>query len=202
MQPGKPLKINDLFWTFQGEGAHWGRRALFVRMPFCNLHCPWCDTEFNSHKPFTEDEFLKFADREKARFAVITGGEPMMNKDTPRVVSLLKSKQFELACETNGTFPIVDGIDFVTCSPKRDADFQIHELVKPKVSELKYVVDHDFDLNVLRDIQKEEFTRLCRLSLSPEFNNFKASLDTITEFIKENPRWRISLQTHKWMQIP
>ena len=76
------LNINDAFWTFQGEGANAGKRALFVRMPFCNLACTWCDTEFNSFKRWSLNEFNDLATSEPSRFAVITGGEPMLNKHT------------------------------------------------------------------------------------------------------------------------
>lgn len=195
------LRINNVFFTFQGEGKYSGVRSLFVRMPFCNLTCPWCDTEYNSYKKWTEEEFLNFAKSEPTRFAVITGGEPMMNKKTADVIRLLKSIGYFIACETNGTFPIVDGIDFVTCSPKRDAEppYFIHQDAWPKVNEFKYVVDDRFDFSIL---DRHDLKDGRRYSLSPEFNKMKESLERIQAYIKEHPRWRISLQTHKWMDIP
>lgn len=195
------LLINDLFWTFQGEGKFAGTRALFVRMPYCNLACAWCDTQFNSFKKWSEEEFSVFAASEKSRFAVITGGEPSMNKQTPRVIAALKKLGFYIAMETNGNFPIPEGVNFVTCSPKRDASppYYVHADVWPRVSEFKYVVDRDFDFSILdrHDIRDKR-----RYSLSPEFGELTYNLNRIFEFIKENPRWRISLQTHKWMAIP
>lgn len=193
------FNINDLFWTFQGEGLHAGRRALFVRMPFCNLSCSWCDTSFNTFKKVTDQELAAFATSEKAKFAVITGGEPTMNKHTPGVIALLKQFGFEIAIETNGNFAIPDGIDFVTVSPKRDANYNVNIDAFTKASEFKYVVDEGFDFSLL---SRHDVTDGRRYSLSPEFGNFQKSLARIYEFIKENPRWRISLQTHKWMQIP
>jgi organic radical activating enzyme len=149
-----PLQINDLFWTLQGEGRWTGRRALFVRLPFCNYDCPWCDSEYNSFKKISEDEFLQFTKQESARFAVITGGEPMAHKDLPRIIMLLKKEGFEIACETNGSLPIPAAIDFPTVSPKRFTqkkypEFFIHEDALTKAKELKYVVDSDFDFKIL-----------------------------------------------------
>jgi 7-carboxy-7-deazaguanine synthase len=199
-----PLHINNVFWTFQGEGAQAGRRALFVRMPFCNLACSWCDTEFNSFKKWSEREFLDAASSEKGRFAVLTGGEPMMNKHSPRVVNLLKSLGFWIACESNGTFPPIDGIDFITVSPKRDAiqgPYYVNPEMFGKVSEFKYVVDRYFDFSILERHNTPSVT-LPRLSLSPEFGEMKENLDKIASYVADHPWWRISVQTHKWMGIP
>ncbi len=195
------IKLNDLFWTFQGEGANWGRRALFVRMPFCNLKCSWCDTEFNTYKDWTEGQFIAFAKLEPSRFVVITGGEPMMNKHTPMVAKILKNLGFEVACETNGTFPIIDEIDFATVSPKRDADYQINVQAIKKCSELKLVVDEGFDFKVAKGFEKMFEGTKTRLTLSPEFGEMKKSVLRIEQFIQENPGWRLSLQSHKWIGI-
>lgn len=193
------ININDLFFTLQGEGANWGRRSLFVRMPFCNMSCSWCDTKFDTFKAWSEDEFLAFAQTERCKFAVITGGEPTMNKHTPVVISLLKSIGYEIAIESNGTFEIPMDIDFVTVSPKREAGFQVHSDAFAKADEFKYVVDGEFDFNILK---VHDVTDGRRYSLSPEFGDMKTSVDKIIAFIKENPAWRMSLQTHKWVQIP
>ena len=194
------VQINDIFWTFQGEGAHAGRRALFVRMPKCNLKCSWCDTEFDSSQTWHSDAFNEMATREDARFAVLTGGEPLMNKELPQVIQWLTDLGFYKAVETNGTMPWVPGIDWVTCSPKRDAAYKIHRGLKQHVNEYKYVVDDGFDFKLLSRHNDEESS--VQLSLSPEFNTFRENLNRIYSFIAANPRWRISLQTHKWMDIP
>lgn len=198
---GETLNLNDVFWTIQGEGFHSGRRALFVRMPYCNLSCAWCDTEFNSHKVWTVEEFKAFANQEESRFAVITGGEPMMNKHTKRVIEILKQLNFYIACETNGNFDILEGINFATCSPKSGSKqpYYINPDAEPKISEFKYVVDEQFNFDILK---RHTVYDGRRYSLSPEFNDMEKSLKRIQEFIKENPGWRISLQTHKWMKIP
>lgn len=191
------LFINDMFWTFQGEGYNAGRRALFVRMPKCNLACSWCDTSFDTYEKIDTDLFRELALQEQSRFAVVTGGEPLLNKHTPIVVNILKELGFVVACETNGTQPYVAGIDWVTCSPKRDAGYTIHPKLKPYISELKFVVDDKFDFRVLdlhNDIVGLRY-------LSPEFTNMKENLKKIEEYIVHNTQWKISLQTHKWMGI-
>lgn len=194
------LFINDLFWTIQGEGAHAGRRALFVRMPHCNLRCSWCDTTFDSHKKVSIEEFEAFATKETARFAVVTGGEPLMHRHTPLVVDALKRLGFEIACETNGTFSPPCAFDWITCSPKRDAEYAINDVLLPLVDEFKYVVDQGFDFSILA--RHDNAPPSTRLSLSPEFSNFTASVSAILEFVASKPRWRMSLQTHKWIGVP
>ncbi len=194
------LRINNIFHTIQGEGFNWGRRALFVRMPFCNLKCSWCDTEFNTFGKYGHLEFMELARSEATRFAVLTGGEPMANKQSPIVIEILKNMGFEIAVETNGMFPIMNGIDFATISPKRDGGYKIHQgnewLQIPH--EFKYVVDAGFDWSILA--RHKDST--ARKSLSPEFGRFHESIQEIAAYIKENPAWRISLQTHKWMNVP
>lgn len=201
----KPLQINDLFWTLQGEGRWSGRRALFVRLPYCNYDCPWCDTEFDSFKPWSEEEFTAFANQEKSRFAVITGGEPLAHKDLPRILKILKDLGFYIACETNGSFPAPPEIDFVTVSPKpytknKHPAYYIDPKTLSAASEFKYVVDDKLDFDILK--RHQPYQENVVYSLSPEFNNLKPSVEKIIGFIKENPEWKLSLQTHKWIDIP
>lgn len=206
----KTLQINDLFWTIQGEGRWSGYRALFVRMPYCNYDCPWCDTDFQSFKSYTEEEFEKFATQEPARFAVITGGEPTLHKDTPKVIEILKKNGFYIACETNGSAPIPEGIDFPTVSPKKFTKnkytpYYIHPDVLKKAREWKYVVDKDFDFSILTQhtpTQNPQSDDYITYSLSPEFNELDENTHRILEYISKNPRWKMSLQTHKWINIP
>lgn len=195
------LNLNDVFWTIQGEGANSGRRALFLRLPFCNLSCSWCDTEFNTYKKWTLEELESVMDQERARFAVITGGEPTMNKDFNPLYTLLNKKGFSVAVESNGTFTPPHGDYWLTVSPKREQKIHdpyfVNELTMGRASEFKYVVDDFFDFSVL-DRHKYHLTPKY---LSPEFNNFENNLKKIEQYIKENPEWKISLQTHKWMGI-
>lgn len=198
------LLINDVFWTVQGEGANSGRRALFVRMPFCNLACTWCDTEFNSYKKWSERELVAYANQEACRFAVLTGGEPMLNKHSPRVITVLKNHGFEIATETNGTVPILKDLDFVTVSPKRFSTdrnlppYYVCAHARQTAHEFKFVVDDQFDFDVLKDYNPHDGRRY---SLSPEFGGLQKNIERILQYVKNNPAWRISLQTHKWMGV-
>ncbi len=199
------LQINDLFWTLQGEGHFSGRRALFVRLPFCNYDCPWCDTEYNSYNEWTVDDFTAFATQEPSRFAVITGGEPIAHKHLSRILDLLKAQGFFIACETNGSVPVPETIDFVTTSPKaytknkKEPYFVAPENFQ-RTSEWKYVVDSSFDFSILERHQNAPENTF--LSLSPEYGDMQNNVNEIMEYIKKNPRWRLSLQTHKWINIP
>lgn len=203
------LHINDLFWTVQGEGFHAGRKALFVRMPFCNLACEWCDTSFNSFKKWEEEAFKAFASQGPSldRFAVITGGEPLMHKHTERVIDILHKLRFSVACESNGTIetPLYSKFDFVTISPKRQSNekglepYYISEAAKKYAHEFKYVIDEKFDWSIL---SRHSVFDGKRYSLSPEFNKFEDSVKQILEFLEKTPGWRISLQTHKILKIP
>ena len=205
------IHLNDLYHTVQGEGLNVGRRALFVRMPYCNLSCSWCDTSFNSFKPWQVGSFVKFAESDPCRFAVITGGEPAMHKHTPVVVQLLKQIGFYVAIETNGMFPVPPGIDWVCVSPKRDSDKTHGEpyFVCPEAAavadEFKYVVDRGFRWKVLEK-HNEEILRGPQPShlhwLSPEFTNFKENVTNILSYVSRHPWWRLNLQTHKWVNIP
>jgi 7-carboxy-7-deazaguanine synthase len=197
------IHLNDLFHTVQGEGMNVGRRSLFVRMPYCNLACSWCDTAFNSFKEWSTVEFLLFTENEPTRFAVITGGEPSMHKHTPEVIARLKSRNFEIAMETNGHFLIPQGVDWVCCSPKRDQfmnrePYFVHEDVWSRAQEFKYVVDDGFDFSILARHDKEDWSHCW---LSPEHTNWSENVARILEYTAKNPRWRLNLQTHKLIGV-
>lgn len=194
------IRINDLFWTFQGEGSNMGRRALFIRLPFCNLKCDWCDTEFDTFKKMTEQEFKAIAEQEPSRFAVITGGEPTVNKDLSKVIGWLKDLKFEVAIESNGTFFIPLEIDFITISPKREADYHIDLNNISRIHDLKIVIDEDFDWSICEQFEAK-VNYSTRLWLSPEYGRLAESVKEIEKYISEHPRWRLNLQTHKWIGI-
>jgi organic radical activating enzyme len=190
--------LNDIFWTYQGEGLNSGKRALFVRLPNCNLTCSWCDTKFNTHKAYDRQWINEFIYQENSRFAVITGGEPLMNPQIKDVISLLKEHGFFIACETNGTMPYAPGIDFVTCSPKAQSCFKINAKIRDHVNEYKYVVDEFFEFDLLDRHYNEEGKTYW---LSPEFNTLESSINRISDFIRKNPHWRLNTQTHKFLGL-
>ena len=201
------FKINDIYYTFQGEGRYAGRRALFIRLPFCNLACPWCDTEFNSFSIWSLDKLKDFIDgsEEKTKFCVLTGGEPSMNKQTRFIIDFLKDKNFEIAIESNGHFDIDSRIDFVTISPKEymqvNSDkepFYVCEDAWKKANEFKYVIYKNFNFDILdrHDVRDGRI-----YSLSPEFSDMSRQIIVIENYIKSHPGWKLNLQLHKWIDL-
>jgi organic radical activating enzyme len=189
------FKLNEIFHSYQSEGFHAGGRALFVRFPFCNLKCKWCDTDYDSYKEYTLDSVIAMATIEATRFCVITGGEPAMNKQVPILIKELDRLNYFIAMETNGTLPIPEGIDWVTVSPKPDVLYRVCDDALYKAHEFKYVVDDDFNFNILdRHDKHSTFFKY----LSPEWTNLSGNLKKIIEYQWHHPEWRISLQTHKW----
>lgn len=211
------MKLNELFYTVQGEGRNAGRAALFIRMPFCNLSCPWCDTEFDSFTEFSEQAIAESIDHCPSRFAVVTGGEPSMNKEVPQLICLLKAKGFEVAMESNGQFLAPEGVDHLTVSPKRwttktgkpgtHPPYWFHPDNRP--SELKLVVDDETPDTVVDDIYRRWVKGEFRFKnesdpafyLSPEWGAKERVLPRIVKYVQENPQWRISIQSHKVMSV-
>ncbi|MBQ7632251.1 MAG: radical SAM protein [Paludibacteraceae bacterium] len=116
-------KVNEIFYTLQGEGAHSGIPAVFVRFSGCNLRCPWCDTEFTEYTSMTAEQIIEEMNalydlpNERRKMCVLTGGEPSLQVDTP-LIDALHQAGFYICIETNGTRPLPPGIDWITCSPK------------------------------------------------------------------------------------
>ena len=110
-------RINEIFYSLQGEGANSGTPAVFVRFAGCNLHCPFCDTDFDTYTEMTAEEILDEIGQYPADFVVLTGGEPSLQVDDA-LVDAMHSRDLVIAVETNGTHPLPDNIDWVTVSPK------------------------------------------------------------------------------------
>ena len=110
-------RVNEIFYSLQGEGANTGTPAVFVRFAGCNLRCPFCDTEFDSYTEMTAAEIADEIGRFPADFVVLTGGEPSLQVDDA-LVETLHARDLVIAVETNGTRPLPADIDWVTCSPK------------------------------------------------------------------------------------
>ena len=110
-------RVNDIFYSLQGEGHNTGRAAIFIRFSGCNLKCPFCDTDFSRYDELTDDDIIERIKDFPSRFVVLTGGEPSLQVDTP-LIDKLHAHGYEIAMETNGTHPVPAGIDWTTCSPK------------------------------------------------------------------------------------
>ena len=180
-------RVNDIFYSLQGEGRNTGRAAIFIRFAGCNLKCPFCDTDFSQYEEMSDEDILNRIKSYPSRFVVLTGGEPSLQVDR-LLVDLLHSHGYELAMETNGTHPIVDGIDWITCSPKGNT-------VIKRCNELKCIFEETTQVPDDHGISAEyKYLQPCDVQdVERNAQIVKRCLD----YILQHPEWRMSLQTHK-----
>ena len=198
----KAFRVNDIFYSLQGEGRNTGRAAVFIRFAGCNMKCSFCDTEFNSFTEMTADEIVKAIADHPARFVVLTGGEPTLQVDED-FIELLHAHGYEVAMESNGTLPAPKNLDWLTVSPKRKS---ISSVRQP--DEIKIVFESEESLNrTLTDMHPslEGDANRPLLFLQPcdtgdADSNAKIMSDCI-DYIERHPQWRLSLQTHKLINI-
>ncbi len=184
----KKYSVNEIFYSLQGEGYFTGTPAVFLRLSGCNRQCPFCDTDFSHGSPMSAAEISAECAAYPARHLVVTGGEPLLQLDSD-LLRALKAYGFFVQVETNGSLPAPVEVDWVTCSPK-DAPWNVD-----RVDELK-VVFQAFD------IDPEELAghfHTPRLFLQPLSCS---NTEQTVEYIKAHPHWRLSLQTHKMINIP
>jgi len=192
----------ESFYTLQGEGFHTGRAAYFIRLGGCDVGCVWCDVKESwdpdAHPKVEISEMVRLASAHAGRLAVITGGEPLMY-DLTGLTNSLKEADFETNIETSGAYALSGNWDWICVSPKK------FKAPLPEVlaaaHEFKVVVFHKSDMEWMK-----QFLPLlsvnCKLYLQPEWSKAESIMPTLIEFVKENPEWRISLQTHKYLNIP
>jgi organic radical activating enzyme len=190
------------FYTLQGEGFHTGRAAYFLRLGGCDVGCVWCDVkeswDANSHPKVDINTMLQYIKEAKAEMAVITGGEPLLH-NLEELTQLLKSNHIETNIETSGSSPLSGNWDWICLSPKKFKE-PLLEVIE-KANELKIVVFNKSDFE-----WAEKYAALvnpnCKLYLQPEWDKSSQMLPQIIDYVKQNPKWKISLQTHKFLQIP
>ena len=187
------MKINEIFYSLQGEGHYTGTPAVFVRFAGCNLKCSFCDTDFTSFTEMTEDDIVRETGQYPANHIVITGGEPTL-QITASLVSKLHEAGKYVQIETNGTNILPEGcnIDWVTCSPKYKAVRLQH------IDELKVVFEGQ-DMSQYDCLTASEY-RLQPCDTQDEGKNKEILRQTI-DFILKNPKWKLSLQTHKILNV-
>lgn len=180
-------RVNDIFYSLQGEGRNTGRAAIFIRFAGCNLKCPFCDTDFAQYEEMSDEDILNRIKSYPSRFVVLTGGEPSLQVDR-QLVDLLHKHGYELAMETNGTHPIVDGIDWITCSPKGNTQIK-------RCNELKCIFEgntqHPDDHGIIA-----EYKYLQPCDVQDAERNAQI-VKRCFDYILQHPEWRMSLQTHK-----
>lgn len=192
--------IVETFHSVQGEGCWTGVNAFFIRLGGCDVHCPWCDTKHSwnpkCHPQQSTAELAIAAKAANPAFVVITGGEPLMHDLFP-LTTALKNAGLQVHLETSGAHPFTGDFDWITFSPKQ---FKApHGSIYSQVSELKVVVTNEYDLKWAEQ-QAALVSRTTLCYLQPEWNS-PQSKGLIFNYVLQHPKWRISLQTHKLLQI-
>jgi 7-carboxy-7-deazaguanine synthase len=194
--------IMEHFYTLQGEGKYTGTSAYFIRLGGCDVGCVWCDVkeswDADTHPKMSVEELKHLVSQYPGKLVVITGGEPAMYDLTPLIEAMHSIDKF-VTIETSGTYKLTGNVDWYTFSPKK-FKAPVDEAYK-KASELKIVIFHKSDLTWAED-HSLKVTDECILYLQPEWSKREQLLPTIIEYVKNNPKWKISLQTHKYLEIP
>lgn len=196
------LPVMEAFYTLQGEGVFAGQAAYFVRLAGCDVGCTWCDVKESwdaaAHPLLTVDAIVADAKRHPARIAVITGGEPAMHDLAP-LTAALRAAGFRTHIETSGTHPLSGTWHHICFSPKK---FKAPlPAMYASANELKVIVFNKHDLEWARG-HGDQAAPECALLLQPEWSKREAMMPLIVDFVKDHPRWRVSLQTHKYLNIP
>jgi len=201
LEKGELLPIMEAFYTIQGEGFHKGLASYFIRTGGCDVGCHWCDVkeswDENSHPIISVEEIVKKSSR-FSDFVVVTGGEPLMWNMNP-LTKALKKLGKKTHIETSGAYPLTGIWDWICLSPKK-AKLPIEDVYN-HANELKIIIynNHDFKF---AEQEAKKVNKNAILYLQPEWGKRKEMMPLMVDFIKKNPKWKISLQTHKYLNIP
>ncbi|WP_313808078.1 7-carboxy-7-deazaguanine synthase QueE [Flavobacterium sp.] len=201
VEKGEMLPLMEEFYTIQGEGYHTGTAAYFIRIGGCDVGCHWCDVKesWNAelHPPTTTDVIVANA-KKYAETVVVTGGEPL-TWDMTTLTSKLKAENLRVHIETSGAYPVSGHWDWFCLSPKKtklpvqDAYDIAHEL--------KVIIHNKHDF-IFAEEQASKVNSNAILFLQPEWSKKEEMTPLIIDYVMNNPKWRISLQTHKYLNIP
>jgi organic radical activating enzyme len=199
---GRMLPLVEEFYTIQGEGFHTGKAAYFIRIGGCDVGCSWCDTKFSwdpsLHPVVPAEQIVENSSAFKATAVVVTGGEPLMvNMDY--LTGLLKRRGMETYLETSGAYPLSGQWDWICLSPKKNAPPQ--KGIFDVAHELKVIIATGEDLHWAEE-NRSRVSATCKLFLQPEWSRRETILPVLIEYVKKDPEWMISLQSHKYMRIP
>ena len=194
-------RVNEIFYSLQGEGYHSGTPAVFVRFSGCNLRCVFCDTQHQAGKMMSMQEVVDEVNKYPiAPLVVLTGGEPSLFIDEAFVAELKQKTGKRIAIETNGTRPLPSNLDWVTLSPKAAFEGGDAEPCVLKICDELKVVYLGQDLAQYDEIQaKHRFLQPCFVE---DLKQRKANLQACVEAVKNYPNWRLSLQIHRVLNIP
>ena len=194
--------LMEAFYTLQGEGYHSGKPAYFIRLAGCDVGCHWCDVkeswDAGLHKITSIEDIVSGAMAHPSKFAVITGGEPLMHNLTELTDSLIE-KKYELAIETSGAYSLSGRWHWICLSPKK---FKApREEFYAVVNELKVIIFNKSDFKWAEE-HAAKVNKNCKLYLQVEWSKRDELTLLLIEYVKQNPQWRISVQTHKYLDIP
>jgi organic radical activating enzyme len=202
LEQGKLLPLMEEFYTIQGEGFHTGKAAYFIRIGGCDVGCHWCDVKESwnaSLHPLTKTEsIVQHVLDHHAESVVVTGGEPLIyNLD--HLTTLLGEKGIRTFIETSGAYELSGKWDWICLSPKKT--MLPKESVYSKANELKVIIHNKHDFKFAEE-QAAKVGANCYLFLQPEWSKRKETEQAIIDYVKQHPKWMISLQTHKYLGIP
>lgn len=199
---GASLPVMEHFFTLQGEGFHQGRAAYFIRLGGCDVGCSWCDVkeswDVNAHPSQTIENLLAAVKKTAAKLVVITGGEPLLHP-LQKLTQLLQKNNLETNLETSGSSPLSGSWDWVCLSPKKFKP-ALPEVISA-ANELKIIVYNNSDF-LWAEKYAAQVPASCKLFLQPEWSKKEIMLPKIIQFILENPRWVLSAQLHKYINVP
>jgi 7-carboxy-7-deazaguanine synthase len=199
---GQVLPVMEQFYTLQGEGVHQGKAAYFIRLGGCDVGCVWCDVkeswDSEKHPQWNVETLADQAAQFPGEIVVITGGEPLLH-DLGPLTEALKKKGKRLHIETSGSSPLSGNWDWITLSPKK-FKAPLHEVL-PAAHELKVVVYNTSDFEWAEQFKKE-VSSSCKLYLQPEWTRADKVTPLIIDYIKDHPEWQLSLQIHKYINVP
>lgn len=196
------LPLMEAFYTIQGEGSYQGRAAYFIRLGGCDVGCHWCDVkeswDVHAHPQQSVSQIVEEANQFPSKIAVVTGGEPLMH-DLSCLTKELKEKGFRTHIETSGAYPLTGEWDWICLSPKKFKEPVLE--VCQNAHELKVIVFNKSDFD-FAEKYKKLVPPSCHLYLQPEWDKQSDMLPLMVEYVKAHPEWKVSLQIHKYMQIP
>jgi 7-carboxy-7-deazaguanine synthase len=196
------LPVMEHFYTIQGEGFHQGRAAYFIRLAGCDVGCPWCDVkeswESDKHPIYELGSLVSAVKKTPAEIVVITGGEPLMH-NLDALTKELQKAGLKTNIETSGAYPLSGSWDWICLSPKKFKE-PLPQII-PLASELKIVVFNKSDFAWAE--KYEAFVSPgCKLYLQPEWSKASKMTPLIVDYIKAHPQWELSLQIHKFINVP
>lgn len=202
IEEGYYLPIVEEFYSIQGEGCNTGKAAYFIRIGGCDIGCSWCDTKYSwdasLHPMVGINSIMENIKTEGADSVVITGGEPLMWNLNP-LCQLLKQNGIQAYLETSGAYPLTGIWDWIALSPKK-GNPPVSD-IWPLADELKVIIENGTDFE-MAEVYSKKVSEKCKILLQPEWSHYNELIKIITGYVKKNPKWIVSLQAHKFMQIP